>query len=511
MLAGFFHVSPPSAVNQTIDSPSTPLRVHIESEPKTLDPAQATGVREFQILQTLFEGLTRYEPRTLKPLPGVAERWEVSPDGLRYVFYLRKDAKWSDGNPVTAADFFNGWERLLNPKTESPYAFQLFYIKGGEDYAEGKLKDPKQLGMKVLSPAVFEVVLERPVPYFLSLTSFSALVPIRKGTENITQITNGPFFFKSLDKTEGLLLEKNPHYWGVKEVRLPSVQFRPFGNFATALIFYGRTGIDIMTDLPPQQVPMLKFRSDFRSAPMLRTEYFVVNCKKPPFDKVEVRRALAYALQRKEIADSVLKRGDLPYGFFVPPGLPNYKSPDRPQDFAPSEAKALLEKAGFDTAAPFPTLAIHFNNEPDRKLVAKAAAQMWKKTLHIDSRLVEEKWDKYLNTRHMKNFDVSWGGWIGDYLDPNTFLELWTSDNRQNHSGWSNAAYDELIRKAQAEQNVAEREKLFRAAEQILLDEAPIIPVLVKVKNYLIHPYIKGYYPNLLDIHPLRDVYSLRP
>lgn len=489
----------------------TPLRVHVESEPKTLDPAQATGVREFQILLSLFEGLTRYEPQTLKTLPGVAERWEISPDGKRYTFYLRKNAKWSDGKPVTAADFFESWERLLNPKTQSPYAFQLFYIKGGESYAAGKLKDPKQLGMKVLSPFIFEVVLERPTPYFLSLTAFSASVPIRKDAKEITQITNGPFRFKTRSPAEGIVLEQNPHYWGKKEIKLPAVQFRPFGNFSTALIFYGRTGIDIMADLPPQQVPLLKFRYDFRSAPMLRTEYYVVNCKKPPFDKAEVRRALAYALQRKEITDSALKRGDLPYGFLVPPGLPNYKSPSEPQSFDAAKAMELLKKAGFNPQHPFPALAIHFNDEPDRKLVAKASAEMWKKTLNIDSRLIEEKWDKYLNTRQKRNFDVSWGGWTGDYLDPNTFLELWTSDNRQNHSGWSNAAYDELIRKAQAAQNVAEREKLFREAEQILINEAPIIPVLVKVKNYLIHPYIKGYYPNLLDIHPLRDVYSLRP
>ena len=236
MLAGFFHMGPPAA-HPAVETLSTPLRVHIESEPKTLDPAQATGVREFQILQALFEGLTRYEPKTLKPLPGVAERWEISPDGKRYVFYLRKDAKWSDGKPLTAADFFESWERLLSPKTESPYDHQLFYIKGGEDYAKGKLKDPKQLGMKVLSPAAFEVVLERPVPYFLSLTSFSALAPTRKDSKDIIQITNGPFLFKTHNPTEGILLEKNPYYWGKDEVRLPAVQFRPFGNFARALIF----------------------------------------------------------------------------------------------------------------------------------------------------------------------------------------------------------------------------------------------------------------------------------
>ncbi len=487
------------------------LKVHIQSEPLTLDPAQATGIREFQILQALFEGLTRYDPQTLKILPGVAEKWEISADGLRYHFFLRKDAKWSDGKPVTAADFFNSWERLLNPKTNSPYAFQLFDVKGGEAYAKGLLKDPAKLGMKVLSPTEFAVTLERPVPYFLSLTPFSALAPVRKEAKEIYAISNGPFHFQSKDPKEGILLEKNPFYWGKENVRLPGIQFRPFGDFATALKFYGRTGIDIMADLPPQQVPILKFRYDYRSGPVFRTEYFVINCKKPPFDRTEVRQALAFAMQRDVMANRVLQRGDLPYGFFVPPGLVGYKSPAEPQTFNLAKAKELFQKAGFGKTQPFPLFKIHAKNEGDGKLVAEAASQMWQKNLGIPSQLFVEDWGHFIKTRNNRQFDLSWGGWVGDYLDPNTFLELWTSDNRQNHAGWSNPKYDELIHKAQAEQNREERFRFFREAEQILIQEAPIIPVLVPTKNYLIQPYVKGYYPNLLDIHPLRDVYSLRP
>lgn len=489
----------------------TYLRVHIESNPKTLDPALATGVREFQILQAIFEGLTRYHPETLNPLPGVAERWVLSEDGLRYTFHLRSDAKWSDGRAVTAQDFWDAWEHLLNPQTQSPYAFQLFYLKGAQDYANGILKDPKQIGMIVKGTRVFEVTLERPLPYFLSLTSFSALGPIRKelGPQPY-RITNGPFILSNIDPQEGVLLLPNPQYWGHHEIRLNGIQFRPFGDFQTALRLYDRTGIDILTDLPPTQVPLLKFRSDFRNAPLLRTEYFSFQCQTPPFNDVKVRRALSLALNRKEITENILKRGDIPYGLLVPPGLPHYQNSASPQDFDPEKAKALLHESNFD-GNPFPKIIIYYNKATDRQLVAKAAQQMWKENLGVESELKEEDWATYLNRRQTKNYQVSWGGWSGDYLDPNTFLELFVSDNRQNHTGWSNPRYDDLIRKGQAEQNLQKRMGYFQEAETILLEEAPIVPVLVKAKTYLIQPYVKGYSANLLDIQVLRDVYSLRP
>lgn len=486
------------------------LRVHTESEPKTLDPALATGVREFQILINLFEGLTRYDPTTLKPVPGVAQRWKISEDGLRYTFYLRTDAKWSDGRSVTAQDFWNGWENLLSPKTRAPYAFQLFYLQGGEEYANGILKDPDQIGMKVKGTWVFEVTLKEPVPYFLSLTSFISLAPRRKEIAEPYQMTNGPFVLAPQDSERGVLLHRNEYYWGRHEVRLAGVQFRPFSDFSNALKFYGKTGIDILADLPPQQVPLLKFRSDFRSAPLLRIDYFILNCLKPPFDNVKMRQALALALDRKKIAEDVLKRGDDPYGAFVPPGLPGYQTPSNPQQFDPEKAKELLKEAGFKNH-PLPLLTIHFSNSLDRKLVAQAAQKMWKETLGIESQLLEEEWKDFLERRHGKKYEISWGGWYGDYLDPNTFLELFSSQNRQNHSGWSNHEFDRLLQLARSTLEQKKRAEYFQRAETILLEEAPVIPVFVKTKTYLIQPYVKGYYPTLLDIHPLRDVYSLRP
>lgn len=489
----------------------TYLRVHIESEPVTLDPAKVTGIREFQILLALFEGLTRYDPKTLLPLPGTAEKWDLSPDGLHYTFHLRKNAKWSDGKPVTAQDFWESWERLLNPKNKAPYNTLLFYLKGARQYAEGKQKDPKEIGMKVRGPHVFEVFLESPVSYFLNLTAFPALVPTRSDIPEVHGVGNGAFLFHLQDPHQGILLLPNPHYWGEKEVQLSGIQFRPFVDFRDALKFYGATGIDILAELPPVQVALLRFRSDFRSGPLLRTDYFLVNCKKPPFDKKEVRQALAYAIQREFITKNVLKRGDIPYGFLVPPGIPGYKNPVRGETFNAAKARALFQKAGFGPEKPFPPFSILHQNVDDRRMAVDAVREMWKKYLGIEGKNNPQNWDNYIKGRGKRDFQLSYGAWIGDYVDPSTFLELFVSNNPQNYSGWSNASYDALVEKAKNTIDTAKRMELFRQAEAILLEEAPAIPVFVKSKTYLIQPYVRGFYPNLLDLHPMRDVYSLRP
>lgn len=489
----------------------TLLRIHVESEPRTLDPAQATGLREHLILQGIFEGLTRYHPQTLEPLPGAAEKWTVSPDGKVYQFFLRKDARWNDDKPVTATDFWNAWEHLLNPKTQSSYAFFLFCLKGGKDYAKGILKDPGKIGMEVKDPHHLVVTLEKPVPYFLYLTSFASLAPRRKDVSRPEQRTNGAFQLSLEKPDKGILIVPNLHYWGKKDVKLHGVLFRPFGDFDTALKFYGRTGIDIMAELPPQKVPLLKFRSDSRSAPVLRTDYFAVQTQKPPFNNREVRQALAYAIDRKKITDEVLKRGDIPYGYFVPPGMPGYEHPEYTQTFDPWKAKHLLDKAGYNAQKKFPAITLHYNKATDRQMVAEAVAAMWEKYLGIQVHLLEEEWDDYFKRRQEGNFEVSWGGWYGDYLDPNSFLELFVSDSPQNHAAFANPTYDALIAEAQNTPDKGKRAELYQQAETLLLHETAVIPLLARVKTYLIQPYVKGYELNLLDIHPLRDVYSLRP
>ncbi len=482
------------------------LRVHVESEPSSLDIARATGLREFEIIQSIYEGLTRFHPSTLKPLPAVAKDWKISADGLVYTFHLRSDAKWNDGTPVTADDFWLAWERMLNPKTKAEYASAFFYIKNGESYSNGTIHDPKMLGMKVLDPHTLQVTLEQPTPYFLYLTSFGVMYPVHEKT---LQKYNGPFVLYSWSPNKEMVLLPNPYYWGKSEVRLPGVECRFLSNFELALEHYDAKSIDVLADLPPNRVSILKWRPDFYNSPLIRTEYFTLNVKRAPLSDPRVREALSLAIDREAIVRKVLQRGDVAYGTLVPPGIPVYHAPANRQDFNPERAKALLQAAGFKDPAQFPVLEILYNNATDRLLVAQAAAAMWQKVLGIRTKLRGEEWNDYLETRTKKNFMISWGGWYGDYLDPNTFLELFEGKNAQNYSNWSNAQYDALMQKARKTTDIPLRMALFQQAEAILVNEIPVMPVLVKSKNYLMQPYVSGYYSNLLDNHPFRDIRML--
>ena len=487
-------------------SSSSYLKIHLESEPASLSPAEATGHRESQVILSIYEGLTRYHPETLEPLPGVAERWEISPDGKIYTFYLRENARWSDGTPVTAQNFWNSWERALNPKVAAPYAFQFYYIKNGESYSQGILTDPKGLGMEVVSLKIFRVTLERPIPYFLYLTAFSALATSIYGKPNVA---NGPFMIQDWKKGKELTLVPNPEYWGHSEVKLSGIQFRFFNNFQLALQHYDAKGIDILADLPPT-VSNLRWRSDFRSTPILRTEYFILNVNDPVLKNRSFRKALSLAIDRETLAKQILQREDLPYGTLVPPKMPSYTSPTNAHAFQPEEAKRLLKEAGYRSGVLIPVLNLHHNDAPDRILVAESVAKMWKQYLGIEAKLFKEDWKGYLQRRRNKDFQISWGGWYGDYLDPYTFLELFEGNNNQNYTGWKAPEYDQLLKESLLETDVQKRAHLFQGAEALLLSEAPVIPVLVKAKNYLIQPYVSGYYNNTLHIHPYRDIVLLR-
>ena len=485
-------------------APAGFLRVHMESQPGTLDITKATGRRENQVIRAISEGLVREDPETLAPLPGVAKAWTVSEDQKTYTFYLRDDARWTSGKPVTAQNFWDAWERILNPKTGAVYGYLLYSLQNGEAYAKGRLSDPARLGMEVVNPRTFKVTLERPNPYFLNLTSFPTFYPWNK--EDPAQ-TNGPFYFDAWEADKKILLKPNPHYWDKAQVRLPGVEFLFFNNFNVALQHYDTKGIDVLNDLPPDQIPILKWRQDFHGSPVVKTDYFSLNVRKAPLDNPKFRAALAAAIDREVLANKILRRGDLPYGSFIPPKMPGYPADLHPQKFDPERAKHLLEEAGFGEGEPLPVLEIHCVDATDRLLVVGEIQKMWQKNLGLETRLIAVPWSDFSKARKEGRFQMSWGAWYADYLDPMTFLELLQSKNAQNYTGWSNPDYDALLHEAAHEVLSSSRTELFSQAEMLLLREAPIIPVMVKAQNALVRPYVKGYYSNLLDLHPLRDVY----
>jgi ABC-type oligopeptide transport system substrate-binding subunit len=493
------------------------LNLHTNAEPETLDSNLATGNVESSYIMSLFEGLTNYNPKDLSPRPGVAEKWTASPDGKIYTFSLRKDAKWSDGTPVTAQDFVYSYERLLNPKTGGKFATMLYPLKNGEAYNMGKVTDPKLLGVKAKDPATLILEFEYPVPYVAYLTSHMTYMPVPRQAiekhggnwtrpENI--VSNGPFILKDWTPHKYATVVRNPHYWNKAAVKLDGIRFWPVEDLETALKMYNEGQLDLAWYLPSSKVPVLKTRPDFVKAPWFTTEYYWVNVKNPILKDPRVRRALAMAIDRKVLTERFLHGMSDPLSSFTPKGIPGYTAPSNTPQFNPEAARKLLKEAGITDPATV-TVEILYNTHEQRKTVAQVVQQMWKQNLGITVQLHNEEWKSWIRDMQQKTYPgVCRAGWVGDYLDPMTFLDMLPTTSPANYSNWSNPKYDELIAKARMEPNAQKRMQLLSQAEAILMDEMPIIPLFQQSKDYLIKPYVKGHHSNLLDTHPW-DVVSL--
>lgn len=490
------------------------VRLHGRDEPQYLDPGLVSGIPDANIVFQLFEGLARYNPKTLEAEPGQAESWKISEDGKTYTFKLRSDLKWSDDTPLTARDFAYSWERVLRPATASVYAYQLYYIKNGEAYNQGKIKDPKLLGFQALDDATLRVTLNNPTPYFLKLAAFQTYMPVKrevvekygdKWSRAETMVSNGPFMLKSWIPQKEIVVIPNPYYWDPKSVKIAGAKYYPVSEYETALKMYDQGQLDTVWELPPIKVAELKGRPDFVAGPFLMSLYYWFNLKDPLFKDVRVRKAFAMAIDRRAITDRFLKRGDLPLGSFVPPGIAGYKPADVVQ-FDPVKAKALLKEVGYDVKNPFPSFDLIYNSSPEHKLVAEAIQAMWRQHLGVQVNLLVQEWKVYIATMHSKSFQMLRAAWVGDYVDPNTFLDMLYSKSPANHGSYNNPKYDELIAKAAAEREPALRSKFLRDAEEMMLKEVPLIPLYTQTKQMLVKPYLKGYYANILDVHLLRGV-----
>lgn len=491
------------------------LRFQNIAEPEYIDPGLSSGNVETNIALALFEGLVQYNPKGGEPLPGVAERWTISGDQKVYTFFLRKTAHWSDGKPVTAHDFAYAWERVLNPKTAAKYAFAHYYIKNAHAYNTGKISDPKQLGFKALEDYTLQVTLENPTPFFLELLCYTSFKPVPKWAveqfgpkwtlpKNI--VSNGPFKMTSWTPYKELTVVKDLNYWDAAQVKLAGIIFYPVEDKDTALKMYDAGEIDVAWELPATLIPSLMNRKDFVKSPYIATYFYRVNVTKPPLNDKRIRQALAYAIDRKTLCDQFLQKTEMSHSGLVPLGLQGY-APVTGLEFNVAKAKQLLAEAGYSDPSQLPPIMIHYNTDDRHKLVAQVVQQMWKKNLGIHVQLWNEEWKSYLKTQNMMNYQVSRSGWIGDYPDPTTFLDMFTANSTINQTGWKNAGFDLLLQKAAQELNPQKRFETLRQAEAVILEEAPVIPFYTYSKMYLIKPYVKGFYPNLQDIHPYKWVY----
>jgi len=475
------------------------LRYNNSAEPQTLDPARMVGLPDITVALALFEGLTTLHPRTLRPMPGAAESWEVSPDARTYRFRLRPSL-WSDGSPVTAADFAYAWQRVLRPDTGAAYASLFQCVEG----------------FRPLDDRTLEVRLRNPTPYFLELAAFATFAPVqrrcleahdRAWTRPEHLVGNGPFTLAEWRPYERIILKKNPRYWDAARVALGEIRVLAIGDSDTARKKYLNSEVDWIREVPGHKIAEAARLPGFRYSPQLNTYFFRFNVTRPPLDDPLVRKALALAVDKASIARYLLRAGQRPARSFVPPLLPGYTPAEGP-DCGPAEARRLLAEAGFPGGRGFPRLTLLYNSSESHQQIAETLQHMWRTELGIRVGLFNQEWGVYQNSMRNRDYDIARSSWVGDYADPSTFLDCFGTDNGNNRTGWSHARYDALLARAAAEADPARRAALYHDAERILVaDQMPIFPLYFYVNAYLVHPRVKGVFDNSRNLHPFQYIH----
>ena len=511
-------------VSQSEDDPlmkAVTFTIANGAEPESLDPSQIQGVPEHRIFEALFEGLVAVDPQTADGVPGVAESWDVSDDGLTYTFHLREDAVWSDGVPITADDVVYSWLRELAPETASPYAwFPAMFIAGATEYNAGEAgADAVQI--RAVDDHTFEMTLIGPLPYVIgALCHYSfGIVPqhaIEKYGQAWTQpenfVGNGPFVLTEHVPQDRIVCEKNPLYWDAENVALDEVVFLASDDTATNYNMYVSGEVDWNTSIDLNNFDQISMRTDYQVAPQLSTYYYTINVTEPPFDDPLVRKAISYAIDREELVYSVTRAGQIPCWGIVPE-MAGYE-PLEESDiggalYDPDYARELLALAGYPNGIGFPTVSILYNTDDAHRQIAEFIQQQLKDNLNINVELENQEWATYLANRNAGNFQIARAGWVGDYQDPNTFLDMFITGAGMNGGKYSNPEYDALINQAARMPAGEERMATLKAAEDILINQdQAIIPLYFYVSQNMIDTNKwGGWYPNTMDYHPVKNIY----
>ncbi|WP_085901446.1 peptide ABC transporter substrate-binding protein [Kiloniella majae] len=484
------------------------------SEPGSLDPQISEGVPSSHILRDVFEGLTA-ENTDGSLIPGQAESWTISDDGTQFTFKIRDDAVWSNGDPVTAHDFVYAWQRAVAPATGSEYSFLLYPLQNAQAIAGGEEKDLNKLGVKAVNDKTLEVQLEGPAPYFLGMITHSVAYPVHKATveahgeawtrpENM--VSNGAFKLAEWTPQSRIVSVKSDTYWNKDTVKLDKVVYYPTESQTTALKRYRAGELDWTYEVPNDQIKWIKenMADEFHVSNYLGTYYYGFNMTKPPFNDPKLRKAFSMAIDRDILTSKIVTAGEVPAYAFVVPGVTGYDpvySGFKAKDQAARNAEAvkLYEEAGYSKDNPI-EIELRYNTSDNHKKIAIAVASMWKKTFGAKVNLVNEEWKVYLETRKLKEATQAFrAGWIGDYNDPNTFLELWLSDSGLNDTGFDNPEFDSLLKQAGLEQDATKRKELLMQAEAIFLEANAVAPIYHYVTKRMVKPYVKGWKSNVMD------------
>ena len=498
------------------------------TEPQSLDPHIATGVPEHKIITALMEGLVLKDSTTLEPIPGVAESWDISDDGLVYTFYLRENARWSNGDPLVADDFIWSWWRALQPALGNLYAYMYFPILNAQPYYEGKLQDFADVGLKALDQHTVEITLENPTPYFLQLLDHYSLFPVHRPTvekfgsadERGTRWTfegnlvgNGAFQLEQWKINRYVSVAKNPHYWDVENVKLNQVYFYPTENITTEERMFRAGQLHYTYEVPVDKISVYREKQsdELQISPYLGSYFYRFNTRVEHLRDKRVRRALAMAVDRQKIADQILKAGQVPAYAITPPNTMGYY-PQSDLRFDPEQARALLAEAGYQNGEGFPKTEILYNTQEEHRKVAVAIQQMWKEVLNIDVVLLNQEWKVYLDSVINGDSGIARGAWIGGYVDPNNFLDMWLCGGGNNRTGWCNPNYDRMIlEQAPKAKTHSERLAIFTAAEKLLLEDMPVLPLYIYVSKHLVSPAIQNFPKNILKQPSFKDIYLQAP
>ncbi|MEO0054900.1 MAG: hypothetical protein RLZZ50_847 [Verrucomicrobiota bacterium] len=497
------------------------LRIGNGAEPQDLDPHAVTGVSEHHIITALFEGLVTQGPDGQSIAPGAAERWETSEDGLVWTFHLRADARWSNGEPVTAGDFLASFRRILTPALGSEYAYKLHHVVGAEEFNTGKLADFAQTGFSAPDARTLVLRLKHRVPYLLEALRHHSWFPVhlptiekfgpadRKGsawTRPGNLVGNGPFVLESWRPNQEISVRRSPTYWDAAAVKLDGIVFHAVDNENTEERMFRAGQIHATSNLPAEKIATYRREEPglLRIAPYYGTYFYRINVTRPPLDDVRVRRALALAIDRRAIVESITRAGQEPALHFTPELVGFTAGEKLAPDLA--EARRLLAEAGYPEGRGLRRIEILYNTSEAHKSIAEAVQQMWKTGLGADVALRNEEWKVYLDSQDNLDYDVARSGWIGDYPHPQTFLDLWLSGGGNNDTGYANPDYDRLLASALELADDSARLEVYRRLDSILTRDLPVIPIYFYKRVHLLRPSVLNWSPTILDARAWKHI-----
>jgi oligopeptide transport system substrate-binding protein len=510
----------PPIGSRTLDE-ATRNKILLISEgggPRVLDPQVARDASESHIIMALIEGLVGCHPiDQSKEVPGMADHWEHNDNYSVWTFHIGEDRKWSNGDPVTAQDFVFSYKRILTPGFGSQHVDRLFVMKGAEDYSKEKITDFDQVGVKALDDHTLQIELVGPTPYLLPLLQSRAWFPVNpktilkfgtisdrdtKWTLPENYVGNGPFKLKSWKVHDVIEMVRNPLYWDAATVKLNGINFYLIENQSTQDRAFQAGQLHKTYELQLDKVPYYRLKRPeyLRIDPYEGIYFYRLNVERKPLDNPKVRLALNLAVDREAIVKNITRRNEQPATGFTPPGMGDYQTL-KVMTYDPDKARQLLAEAGYPSGKGFPKFNILINTGEAHQAIAEVIQQMWKEELNINVGIENQEWKVLLDTKNSMNYEIARSAWIGGSTEPVTFLDMWTTGNRNNNTHWSDPKYDELIHQAAQTGDAKARLDLLHQAEELFLSKPPVVLIYWYTRGYLMQPSVKNWNPLALDNH----------